>query len=939
MKNTLKKFAVCGLQFAGVVGLWTGVAFGDGVKYRGIFVNDEDWNLRPWAVKHFGKSEGIGTNAYKRIFALMKKNGLNVIWPAMHEGGYEFATRPENMALAAEWGILVGSSHCEAMLRNNAYLSKAQKEGGMWDWTKHRDFIIDFWKVSTERYATNDVLWTVGMRGIHDGPMRCGTNAHHKIEILEDVFKTQYSMLPPDSPKLFCPYKEVLELFNAGLRVPCENTTIMWVDDNYGYIRRLGSPTCEGYGGGIYYHINYNGWPHGYLQLCTTPPALLWYELVQKCANNGVRDVWMINAGDVFQAEILLYALGKFAEDPDWWMMREDPQTEVLGMWVENKLGVRSEELGVMRERIVAHLNDYYNLGFIRKPEFMNVDWVARLPESVKTNLIARYEAHLVEDLAIEKELGEQGTQDTGHGTEGTRLEDEYYRTVGFQSQFLAQAGLIHLKGLSRDYAQETMDALNRRFDEIHGGGWAGFWTDTVTEKTYRQSTAYGNGWSSVMQWAWNEPQRGSRHWGHNSGNTTAYAKEAVEPLWLEPVANTPANGGAWTRVTGLGTSSNAFALLPVKPGIGEGAMMEYDLAKCCQCENVANTNVANGQLGLGIGTGNIGNIGNNLILQFLPDFALWPGIGMRVKVVFDNGEEQIVEVPKSDSNIGMKDKVRNAAVQDNFIRVKVTVPDGAKSFKIVAVDPGVVIDRVGVVAGKKPPTDNIRKARPIARTDGAAEEIVSSPLYRKTISVIGDSYVQNHHRPVEETWHYRLAEKYQMQYLNYGRNGNPLIVPRTYKQKNTILRRFEHDMQTVPDYVVVVAGHNDALSIRQKLNAEDSGKSGLPPDPAKVEEFRKGLVEFVGRLKVKFPSAKIVFVSPWNVQAPGFAENLSPYRELLPGLGVAFYDAAALSGLDPHDKEGDKAKLWQGPDDTAHLSKAGHTIMLEKIEPFFRSL
>ena len=918
--------------------LLSSAAFGDGVKYRGIFVNDEDWNLRPWAEKHFGKDEGIGTNVYKRIFALMKENGLNVIWPAMHEGGYEFATRPENMALAGEWGIRVGSSHCEAMLRNNAYLTKAQKESGMWDWTKHRDFIVDFWKVSTERYATNDVLWTVGMRGIHDGPMPCGRNTKEKISILEDVFKTQYSMLPPDAPKLFCPYKEVLELFNAGLKVPRENTTIMWVNDNYGYIRRLGGPACEGpeagqaFGGGIYYHINYNGWPHGYLQLCTTPPALLWYELVQKCANNGVRDVWMINAGDVFQAEILLYALGKFAEDPDWWMMREDPQTEVLGMWVDERLlltqrrretecaETSKENLGglclsaALREKIVSHLNDYYNLGFIRKPEFMNVDWVARLPESVKTNLIARYEAHLAEDLAIEKELAQLQTANSNLQT----ISDEYFRTVGFQSQFLAQAGLIHLKGLSREYAQETMDALNRRFDEIHGGEWAGFWTDTVTEKTYRQSTEGGNRWSSVMQWPWNEPKRGSKDWGHNSGNTTAYWRDVAEPLWLEPVSSTEANGGAWTRIAGLGTSSAAFALLPVKPGIGEGAMMEYNLRDPYLSAPLRET---------------------NLILQFLPDFALWPGIGMRVKVVFDNGEEQIVEVPKSDSNIGMKDKVRNAAVQDNFIRVKVAVPQGAKSFKIVALDPGVVIDRVGVVAGKKQPTDNIRKARPIARTDGAAEEIVSSPLYRKTISVIGDSYVQNHHRPVEETWHYRLAEKYQMQYLNYGRNGNPLIVPRTYKQKNTILRRFEYDMQTVPDYVVVVAGHNDALSVRQKLNAEDSGKSGLPPDPAKVQEFRNGLVEFVGRLKVKFPSAKIVFVSPWNVQAPGFAEILSAYRELLPGLGVAFYDAAALSGIDPHDKEGDKAKLWQGPTDTAHLSKAGHTIMLEKIEPFFRSL
>lgn len=659
---------------------------GEAVKYRGIFVNDEDWNLRPWAVKHFGKDEGIGTNAYAKIYKLMKEDGLNVMWPAMHEGGYEFATRPENMAQAAEWGIRIGSSHCEPMLRNNAYLTKAQKEGGMWDWTKHKDFIVDFWKVSTERYATNDVLWTVGMRGIHDGPMPCGRNTREKIGILEDVFKTQYAMLPADAPKLFCPYKEVLELFNAGLKVPRENTTIMWVNDNYGYIRRLGGPACEVYGGGIYYHINYNGWPHGYLQLCTTPPALLWYELVQKCANNGVRDVWMINAGDVFQAEILLFALGKFAADPDWWMTRSDPQSEVLGMWVQERLfrqdGQDSQDLQDSNENpdnhvdpvnlvkeiterivahlIVAHLNDYYNLGFIRKPEFMNVDWTKSLPDGVKADLIARYEAHLAEDLAIEKELALCSASAT----------DEYFRTVGFASQFLAQSGLIHLKGISREYAQETMDALNDRFHKLNGGEWDGFWTDTVTEKTYRQSTEGGNRWSSIMQWPWNEPKRGSRDWGHNSGNTTAYRANAAEPQWLDPVATTPGvNRGEWKRVGGLGTSGNALALLPVKPGVGDGATLTYELAQSSQ----------------------------SLVLQFLPDFALWPELGLGVDVQFDDGEKVHVEVPKSDSNIGMKDKVRNAAVQDNFIRASVAIPDGAKTVRIIATTPGVVIDRVGI--------------------------------------------------------------------------------------------------------------------------------------------------------------------------------------------------------------------------------------------------
>ena len=408
--------AICGGAFAG-----------EPVKYRGLFINDEDWGLRPWANRHFHE-DGIGVSAYKKIFALMKSDGLNLMWPAMHPGGYEFVSRPENMALAAECGIRIGTSHCEPMLRNNIYIAKEDKK--KYNWEKSPEWVRQHWQWSVDRYATNDVLWTVGMRGIHDGPMSGGTTQAEKIALLEDVLKAQFAMLPKDAPKLFIPYKEVLSLYNAGLKVPNEdgNTTIMWVNDNYGYIRRLGGPQTEDFGGGIYYHVSYHGWPHSYCHICTTPPALAWYELVQKCANNNVRGVWMINAGDVFQAEILLYSIGKFAEDPDYWMTRPDPQSEVLGMWVKDKLGVGSEQLAV---RILAHLNEYYNLGFIRKPEHMKIGWTENLPETVRTSLLERYEAFLADDIAIEKELGDKA--------------DEYFRTAGYATHFLANGGMARL--------------------------------------------------------------------------------------------------------------------------------------------------------------------------------------------------------------------------------------------------------------------------------------------------------------------------------------------------------------------------------------------------------------------------------------------------------------------------------------------------------------
>ena len=653
----------------------------NGVKYRGIFINDEDWGLRPWAVRHFGKEEQIGVGAYKEVFTSMKRNGLNLIWPAMHEGGYEFSSRRENLLLAKKFGMTVGTSHCEPMLRNNCYLSKADKK--KWSWVNNGEFLTDYWKEGVRRGAVSDVLWTIGMRGIHDGRMPDGKTTQEKIKILEEVFAAQSAMLPKDAPKLFCPYKEVLPIFNAGLKVP-KGTTILWANDNFGYIRRVGGPQCEGYGGGIYWHLSYWGRPHGYIHLCTTPPAFMWYELVAKCWENGVRDVWMVNAGDVFQAEILLDAFGRFAANPERWKSEADPQGEALRDWALDRLLTTAgdgDRLKSTAKRIVAHLSEYYNLGFNRRPEHMCVQWATNLPASVKSSLLARYHAFLAEDLKIEESLAKLRNS--------AALREVYFKNVGFQARFLAHAGIIHLEGKGRDYARSAIDPLYQRWDKLDDGRWAGFWIDTIDEKPGLYQPSPHNRWSSQMQWPWNEPgdptKRNRRGVCRSDYPATAYRADVPEPKWIEPAANAKSNGGAWTRINGLGTSGRALALLPVKPGVGAGASIEYRLTPSSQGDFVKKTSRI------------LRTSREKVVIQFLPDFALWPGLKLGVNVVFDNGATQYVAVPRSDSNLGEDDRIRNQAVQDNFIRVEVPIPVDAKSVKIVATDPGVVIDRVGV--------------------------------------------------------------------------------------------------------------------------------------------------------------------------------------------------------------------------------------------------
>jgi hypothetical protein len=225
------------------------------------------------------------------------------------------------------------------------------------------------------------------------------------------------------------------------------------------------------------------------------------------------------------------------------------------------------------KERIAAHLAEYYNLGFNRKPEHMCIQWSRALPESVKSSLLKRYHALLNEDIEIERQL-------TG---EGASHSDEYFRFVGFQTRFLAYAGIIHLEGRDKAYAHSVLDPLYARWDALDGGKWSGFWIDTIDERPGMYQPTAHNRWSSQMQWPWNEPddpaRKDRRGESRNDYVATAYRADVPEPTWLEPVAREcGAKGGEWVNVAGLGTSGRALALLPVKPGVGEGALIKYSL-------------------------------------------------------------------------------------------------------------------------------------------------------------------------------------------------------------------------------------------------------------------------------------------------------------------------------------------------------------------------
>lgn len=233
------------------------------VKYRGIFINDEVWGLRPWSQNRFPHDGvGVGPQAYRRIFELLLRLKANYIWPAMFSAdlywnnGWQMestvCTRPfnsyeANKVVADEYAIVMGSSHCEPMLCNNYPNGEwKNEEYGEWNYVTNRDNIYRFWEERAIANGEYENIYTLGKRGQVDGAMKEGRTQAEKIRVMETILADQRTILKDHVhrdltavPQLLVFYREVLDLYDAGLKVP-EDVTLGWVDDNHGYIRGLG---------------------------------------------------------------------------------------------------------------------------------------------------------------------------------------------------------------------------------------------------------------------------------------------------------------------------------------------------------------------------------------------------------------------------------------------------------------------------------------------------------------------------------------------------------------------------------------------------------------------------------------------------------------------------------------------------------------------------
>ncbi|MBN2347860.1 MAG: glycosyl hydrolase 115 family protein [Bacteroidales bacterium] len=333
------------------------------VKYRGIFINDEAPALSGWTAEKFG---GFNHLFYEKVFDLILRLKGNYLWPAMWGSAF-YDDDTLNPVRADEYGIVIGTSHHEPLMRAHAEWRKYGS--GPWNYEKNKEKLQEFWRIGIERMGTNESLVTVGMRGDGDEPMTEGT----AISLLENIVKDQREIIEEatgkkneDVPQVWALYKEVQDYYDKGMRVP-EDVTLLWCDDNWGNVRRLPKkddpPRSGGYG--MYYHYDFVGGPRNYKWLNTTQIERVW-EQMNLSYQYGVDRIWIVNVGDIKPMELPISFFLDFAWAPEKWPAERLP--EYYNLWAEQQFGKQ------FSEKIAHILAMYTKYNSRRKPEMLAPD-------------------------------------------------------------------------------------------------------------------------------------------------------------------------------------------------------------------------------------------------------------------------------------------------------------------------------------------------------------------------------------------------------------------------------------------------------------------------------------------------------------------------------------------------------------------------------------
>lgn len=533
------------------------------VKYRGIFINDEEPSFGGWARARFG---GVNHLAYEKVFNLLLRSKANFLWPAMW-GKSLWEDDPASAPLAQEMGVLLGTSHHEPMQRAQA---DWKREGsGPWDYTKNAATLQAFWRKGIERRGKAEDPVTIGMRGDGDEPMTEGT----ATDLLERIVRDQRRIIgdvtkrpAAETPQVWALYKEVQDYYDKGMQVP-DDVTLLFADDNWGNIRRL-PPIGEHRtgGAGVYYHFDYVGGPRNYKWLDTNAIPRVWQQM-RMADDYGADRLWIVNVGDLKPMEYPISFFLDMAWNPK--RMNLAAMQAYPAKWAAGQFGAAHGAA------IGALLTRYGQLASRRKPElidattygFADGEWARVLGEWTALDAQARRVGAMIP----------------------ADLRDAYYELVLHRIEAMTNLHRLYEAVAANRAAAQAGDAGKaKRFADAARGYFA---QDAAIRHRYEVDTAGGK-WTSMMA----QTHIGYTGWQQPDTDVMPALATVEKPLPLPPLTPKPSlliaadtgravdgRGIRWQRVAGFTAEGAAMVATPTtarvieQPG-GDSPHIVYDV-------------------------------------------------------------------------------------------------------------------------------------------------------------------------------------------------------------------------------------------------------------------------------------------------------------------------------------------------------------------------
>ncbi len=655
------------------------------VKYRGIFINDEDWGLKPWAANNYEKKlSDIGPMTYARVFELLLRLKGNMLAPAMHSCTGAFYSYSESKEVADKYGIIITTSHCEPLLFNNAAKSEwDNKRDGEWNYRINKDIILKKMDDRVRDASPYENIYTIAMRGLHDEGLRGDLSEEGKVNVLTEVISDQRTVLKKhmqksinEIPQIFVPYKETMEVYESGLKIP-EDVTLVWVDDNYGYIKRLSNPEEQKRSGrsGVYYHFSYLGVPHDYLWLNTTSPVLM-YEELMKAYNTGADQYWLVNVGDIKPAELGMQTFFDLA-----WDVNQYDFTNIN----HHQSQFLAQIFGAKYEKAFQDILDtYYRLAWSRKPEFMGWEREWDAPEF--------------------KELTNTDYSFQNFNDAQQRLSD-YQRISDLSNQILSEIPKSYYPAFFELVSYPVMGSyqMNRKFlmaqlnqeqvkeNKLAAANWAAEQSKIAFDSINKLTDEY----NSMLNGKWNGMMALAPGW-------VAKYQNMPEVVYTEGIGSTPIdllpqksksqlkgcniidlkktknivakNGHTLRHIEGIGYDWNSIQLgeateQAVDPKDLNGSRFEYEFS--------------------GVNADYV-----TVYVYSLPFFPLYKGKGTQFGISIDGGSPYIAKNERLEFSKLWKDQVlQNGAVE--IVKFPISQTLEKHTLTLTCGDPGVIIQRI----------------------------------------------------------------------------------------------------------------------------------------------------------------------------------------------------------------------------------------------------